>query len=157
MLDARYPEIIDEASRAIVAMRPTKPARVEVVRKIGCVELSSYWQHWPCLFPQHGPGRKHLRTIRLAEWQERVVAANPQSLLRGLIHSDGCRAINRVWAGKYSYPRYFFTNRSNDILQIFREACDALGIGCRNSKPDTISIARRVDVAALDAFVGPKA
>jgi len=97
-----------------------------------------------------------LRTIRLAEWQERVVAANPQFLLRGLIHSDGCRVMNRVWAGKYSYPRYFFTNRSEDILQIFRDACDGLGIGFRNSKPDTISIARRMDVAALDTFVGPK-
>lgn len=65
--------------------------------------------------------------------------------------------MNRVWAGRYSYPRYFFTNRSDDILQIFRAACDALGIRYRNSKPDTISIARWEDVAALDTFVGPKA
>lgn len=63
---------------------------------------------------------------------------------------------NRVWGGKYSYPRYFFTNRSGDILEIFRKECDVLGIGYRNSKPDTISIAKREDVAALDHFIGPK-
>lgn len=89
VLDVRYPGIIHEASKAIAAMRPAKPARVGLVRKVGCVEVYACWQHWPCLLPQHGPGRKHLRMIRLAGWQERVVAANPQFLLRGLIHSDG--------------------------------------------------------------------
>jgi hypothetical protein len=77
-------------------------------------------------------------------------------LLRGFIHSDGCRATNRVWGGKYSYTRYFFTNRSADILEIFRTACDVLGISYRNSKSDTISIAKRKDVAALDSFIGQK-
>ena len=32
--------------------------------------------------------------------------------IRGLIHSDGCRVTNKVWGGKYEYPRYFFTNHS---------------------------------------------
>ena len=27
------------------------------------------WKHWPCLFPQHGPGRKHERPIVLEDWQ----------------------------------------------------------------------------------------
>jgi len=66
--------------------------------------------------------------------------------------------MNRVRKGKYTYPRYFFfTNRSTDILQIFRNACDSLGVTHRNSKPNTISIARREAVAALDTFIGPKA
>jgi len=54
------------------------------------------------------------------------------------------------------YPRYFFTNRSTDILEIFRRACDVLVVSYRNSKPDTISIAKREDVAAFDRFIGPK-
>ena len=58
--------------------------------------------------------------------------------------------------GRYAYPRYFFTNRSTDILEIFRQACDAAQIAHSSSKPDTISIARREAVAALDAFIGPK-
>jgi hypothetical protein len=33
------------------------------------LDVSSYWKHWPCLFPQHGPGRKHERRIALVPWQ----------------------------------------------------------------------------------------
>jgi hypothetical protein len=156
VLDARYPSIIYQAMEAMAAMRAPTRGRVNVLDRGGCVEISAYWQHWQCLFPQHGPGRKHARPILLEPWQARIAAAHPQLLLRGLIHSDGCRVTNRVWGGKYSYPRYFFTNKSSDILEIFRAACDVLGISYRNSKPDTISIAKRKDVAALDSFIGPK-
>ena len=52
--------------------------------------------------------------------------------------------------------RYGFTNRSDDIRQIFCDACDALGVEWRVMKADTISIARRDSVARLDSFVGPK-
>jgi hypothetical protein len=156
VLDARYTDIIDEATNAIALMRPSKRPRVGFVRKVGCMEVSAYWQHWPCMFPQHGVGRKQTRTIALVPWQARIAEAYARELLRGLIHSDGCRVTNRVWEGKYEFPRYFFTNRSEDVLEIFRRACDAVGIRYRNSKTDTISVARREDVAALDSFVGPK-
>ena len=106
--------------------------------------------------PQHGPGRKHHRSIVLEDWQNRIVGSYPRQLPRGLIHSDGCRTINRVRDGRYAYPRYFFTNHSPDILEIFRQACDASQLAHPTSKLDTISIARREAVAALDAFIGPK-
>jgi hypothetical protein len=64
--------------------------------------------------------------------------------------------MNRVWRGKYECPRYFFTNTSEDILEIFRDACDAVGVPHRNSRRDMISVARRDGVAALDRFIGPK-
>jgi len=118
--------------------------------------VCAYWLHWTCVFPQHGPGVKHRRTIRLEPWQQQIIGRYPRQLLRGLIHSDGCRVINRVQRRKYAYPRYFFTNTSTDILQIFCDTCDALGIRHRYTKPTTISVARRSDVAALDAFIGPK-
>jgi hypothetical protein len=153
--DARYSELIRLAKRMVVRVRGGG-TKVGTSKRVGCVEIYSCWKHWPCLFPQHGPGRKHHRTIALADWQERIVQTYPRQLVRGLIHSDGCRTINRVWNGKYSYPRYFFTNNSEDILRIFRDACDVVGIHHRNSKPNTISVARREDVAGLDAFIGPK-
>jgi len=121
------------------------------------VEIYSYWQHWPCVFPQHGPGRKHRRPIVLEDWQVRLVETYPRQLIRGLIHSDGCRVVNRVSRGKYAYPRFFFSNDSRDILQVFRSACDRIQIRHRNSRQNCISVARRADVAALDAFIGPKA
>ena len=64
--------------------------------------------------------------------------------------------INRVWGDRYRYPRYLFTNTSMDILQIFRDAFDAIGVEHRNSNANTISVARRNSVASLDAFIGPK-
>ncbi|MFB6396542.1 hypothetical protein [Polymorphospora lycopeni] len=124
----------------------------------GYVAVQSYGKHWPCLLPQHGPGPKHLRPIVLAEWQRRVVADRPGDFLRGLFHSDGCRIDNRVRrAGReYSYPRYLFTNRSVDILGLCRWALDLLGIAWRMNRPDSLSVARRDAVAALDRHVGPK-
>jgi hypothetical protein len=88
--------------------------------------------------------------------RDRIVRSYPRQLLRGLIHSDGCRAINRVRNGKHAYPRYFFTNSSADILEIFRQTCDAVGISHRDSNVNTISVARKEAVAALQAFMDPK-
>ncbi len=79
-------------------------------------------------------------------------------LLRGLIHSDGCRVINRVRHPKksYEYPRYVFSNRSLDIQRIFTTACDELGVSWRQDGPWNISVARRNSVAILDRHIGPK-
>ena len=60
-----------------------------------CVLVTSSWNAWPCLFPQHGPGRKHERRIVLASWQQEIVEAKGEAFLRGTIHSDGCRTVNR--------------------------------------------------------------
>ena len=142
------------------AVRPDN--KVMLQQKQGCQEVSSCSRHWPCLFPQHGPGRKHERAIELEPWQEAIVARYPGSFACGLFHSDGCRTINRVrrsfrsgdrW---YEYPRYLFVNRSADIHRLCGEALDRLGVAWRFSKPTTISVARREAVARLDEFVGPK-
>jgi len=122
------------------------------------------WEVWicskqlPCLFPQHGAGKKHERRIELADWQRRAVARHPQLLLRGLIHSDGCRATNTIRHERktYAYPRYSFSNRSNDIRRIFCDACDLLAIEWRVMNACNISVARRCSVARLDEFIGPK-
>jgi hypothetical protein len=125
--------------------------------KGGCTEVYSYSKHWPCLFPQHGSGRKHDRKIELADWQQALVDVDPRPLIRGLIHSDGCRVLNRASGTKYPpYPRYHFTNASDDIREIFTRALDALGIDWRPNNARNISIARRASVAKLDDFVGPK-
>jgi hypothetical protein len=65
--------------------------------------------------PQHGPGRKHERRIELAAWQREIVDRFPQKFLRGLLHSDGCRTVNRFKTtlpsgrvAEYAYPRWFF-------------------------------------------------
>ena len=94
----------------------------------------------------------------LADWQRAIVEEHPWSLIRGLIHSDGCRAINRVVVqGKaYAYARYFFSNESADIQAIFTAALDQVGVPWRNNRANSVSIARRAGVALLDEHVGPK-
>jgi hypothetical protein len=122
------------------------------------LDVSSYWKHWPCLFPQHGPGRKHERRIALLPWQQQIVDAHPEQLVRGLIHSDGSRHINRIKHPKrtYEYVRYEFSNRSDDIKCIFCAGCDALGVQWRVMNRASISVARHDSVARLDEFIGPK-
>jgi hypothetical protein len=140
------------------AMRVLSGNLAGSVQAIGCSDHYCSWMHWPCLLPQHGPGRKHERPIVLADWQRDLVAEHPWPLIRGLIHSDGCRAINRVTVRgvPYAYPRYFFANESRDILQIMGDALDRVGVAWRYNRPNSISMARREAVAAMDAHVGPK-
>jgi hypothetical protein len=92
-LDARYPGIVAECSNAVRAIHPRDRAWVGKHGPGRCVEVAAYWQHWPCLFPQHGPGRKHDRPIRLEPWQRRILAVERRPFVRGLIHSDGCRIV----------------------------------------------------------------
>lgn len=126
--------------------------------KENSVRVQVYSTTWPSLLPQHGPGLKHGRSIALTAWQSQITDTYPEQLIRGLIHSDGCRFINRVRHGAkvYAYPRYMFSNRSRDIHAIFCDYLDQLGIAWRWSNDRTISIARRNAVARLDEFVGAK-
>ena len=155
-----WPGLIQECVRRDAAVRPAN--KVMTVRKPGCTEVASCSKHWPCLFPQHGPGGSTPRRIELAEWQREIVERYPGDFARGLFHSDGYRGANRVrrtWGDGehwYEYPRYLFTNNSTDILGFAAQTLDQLGVAWRFSKPNTISVARREAVARLDEFVGPK-
>jgi Homeodomain-like domain len=152
-LDARYPVIAEECESAIRAVMPRN--RVGRVGYGTWHELFAYSKCWPCLFPQHGPGRKHEREIALANWQRGLVARWPALMLRGLIHSDGCRFQNtgRGW----SHPRYSFANCCVGIRAIFCDTCDLMGLHWTASGEKTIYVSRKADVATLDRFVGPKA
>lgn len=92
-------------------------------------------------FPQHGPGRKHLRSIILSDWQLDLTHAHPGALIRGLIHSDGCRVLNRFRTklpsgrvAEYEYVRYSWPNPNH-----------------RN-----LTVSHRKSVAILEELVGPK-
>ncbi len=158
--DAVYTE---DNQRIADLMRRVKPGGRPHTRRVpGCVVTTVSWKHWPCLFPQHGPGRKHERPIVLEPWQRAVVEEHPADFLRGLFHSDGSRVRNwatRVVAGerkRYDYPRWQFTNNSDDIRGLCGWALDLVGISWRQSSWKTLSVSRRLDVARLDGLIGPK-
>ncbi len=164
-LDGAHPGIVGEVVAAVEAVRlPYRPARVRAVPSSRCVTVTSGWKRWPEAFPQHGPGRKHERPIVLAPWQQALVDTHPEPFLRGLIHSDGCRTVNRFTSTlpsgrvrEYAYARYFFSNLSPGIRGLFCTTCDRLGIRWTRSSARNVSVSHRDSVAALDRFVGPKA
>ena len=162
-LDVIYPKLNAEAARALERVFPHSKAHRyrwddinrEIIQICNVALLVA--------FPQHGPGRKHDRKIELVDWQLELTRAHPDALVRGLIHSDGCRTINRfktkLPSGRtkeYAYPRYFFSNESADILAIFCAHVELLGVRWSKSNRRNISISDKKSVAILDEVVGPK-
>lgn len=158
--DARQHGIIQDVERLMREVHPDRPTCR--VRAPGTIVVQSNWKHWPCIFPQAGPGRKHERMLHLTDWQQEIVRAHPGSFLRGLFHSDGSLVKN--WATRpvqgvikrYEYPRWQFVNESRDIMQWCRDALDLVGISYRQTKPRVLSVSRRDDVARLTALIGEK-
>jgi hypothetical protein len=157
-LDSAYPQVIGAVAEAMEAVWPAARTFRVLRPSGGCVDLGMRSRHWPCLFPQHGAGRKHERAIELADWQQHAVDAHPEAFLRGLVHSDGCRFVARDRSGGkiHDYVRYSFSNRSEHIKALFTETCDVLGIHWTRAGSREIAIARRADVRRLDEFIGPK-
>ncbi|MEU4654233.1 helix-turn-helix domain-containing protein [Streptomyces sp. NPDC023723] len=159
-----WPGLMDDCERAMRAVFPDNS--VCRVSRTGCHNVKVYSKHLHCLFPQHGPGKKHERKIALEPWQRTIVDAHPWEFVRGLIHSDGCRITNwttRLVGGerkRYEYPRYFFTNVSDDIRRLCTDTLDKLGVEwtrcTRHGNPYNISVARKASVALMDLYVGPK-
>jgi hypothetical protein len=158
--DMSYVNLSAETADTLPRVKPG--GRPHVRNVPGCLVTTMSWKHWPCLIPQHGPGRKHNRPIVLEDWQRDVLERQPGRLLRGLFHSDGCRFTNwtsRVVNGKpkrYEYPRYMFTNKSADILALCGWALDLLQIEWRMANHKNLSVAKRDSVRKLDEHVGPK-
>lgn len=159
--DRRY---VADNERIKALMRRVKPGgRPHTRLRPGSVVITVGWKHWPCLFPQHGPGRKHERPIVLEPWQRVIVEKHPDALLRGLFHSDGSRTRN--WATRsvggvvkrYDYPRWEFANRSSDIIGLCGWALDLAGVEFRLRRADRLAVSRREAVQRLDALIGLKA
>lgn len=162
-LDEKYSAIVREATAALRGVFPEANVRRYTYGPARRIILQLSDPSLLVAFPQHGPGRKHLRDIRLQAWQQALTRRYPRPLLRGLIHSDGCRSKNRFRTllpggrvAEYEYVRYFFTNLSSDIQRIFCAHCDLLGIRWTRSSEKNTSVSHRASVAILDSFVGPK-
>ena len=126
-LDARYPAIVDDTEALLRRCFPdNRVGRVALPRRRGWLCSGPTAAHLACLFPQHGPGKKHERRILLEDWQRSIVEAAPWAFLRGCIRSDGCVFVNRT--GRYEYLSYGFANYSADILDLFESTCRRQGL-----------------------------
>ena len=157
-LDQKYPLIVEECAAAMQGHGPGTRSTCPHASNY-YVEVHAYSKSWPCLFPQHGPGQKARTKDILAGWQKELAARMPDLLLRGLLHSDGCRFMN---TGSYGWDCSHATSSpmSPRHQEIFCDACDSLGLRWtarfRRSGGGSIYVSRKDDVARLDEFVGPK-
>lgn len=169
-LDTRYPNMNAEIQ---TLMRRCFPAnRTSAVRPSpsawsgrsdSWTVLSVYSRHLTCLFPQHGKGRKHERPIILEPWQHEALDAAPWRFIRGCIRTDGCAFINRTDIHRpqpYEYLSYDFANMSKDIVGLFVDACDRVGVftrvTCNSRGRWSVRINRRPSVALMLDHVGLK-
>jgi hypothetical protein len=153
-LDARYSQIVKDAEDLLGRCFPERRVGRFSAHGGTMIVLSLYCAHLSCVFPQHGSGKKHERPIVLEPWQRDVLARDPWPFLRGCIRSDGCVFTNRT--GRYSYLSYDFSNRSTDILGLFTDACDLVGVEYRRYA-EHVRIYRRPSVALMLEHVGVKA
>jgi hypothetical protein len=153
-LDAAYPGIVVSCRDSLEAIRPGQLATARLSISTRYYEVGMYSNHWPCLFPQHGPGRKHERRIVLLTWQADILGIHRREFVRGLIHSDGCRIV--VNDRGLRSTRYHFSNKSEDIKALYCESLDALGVRWTRPCNQQIAVYRKGSVAILETFIGPK-
>lgn len=152
-LDAKYPGIVLATEELLRRSFLENRVGTSVFDGGHTIVVHVYSQHLTCLFPQHGPGKKHERRIVLESWQESLVRATPWKFLRGCIWSDGCAFINRT--GPYEYLSYDFGNLSQDILALVEWAYGLVGVECRRTAK-SVRVNRRASVALIEAHVGLK-
>jgi hypothetical protein len=152
-LDSKHRQVVQESAALLTRCFPHNLVGTTYGHEGRMTVLIVHSAHLPCLFPQHGPGMKHRRKIRLERWQDDLVAAAPWHFLKGCIRSDGCSFINRT--GRYEYLAYQFDNHSPDILDLFCKACDLVDLEYR--RYDRYArINRRSSVARLKEKIGVK-
>jgi hypothetical protein len=152
-LDAAHGQIVVDAERLLSrCFGANATSRVRADGGATAV-VSVYSSHLACLFPQHGPGRKHDRHIVIEPWQRALLEAAPWAFLRGCVHSDGCFFVNRT--GPYRYLSVAFSNLSSDILDLFAGACDNVGATYRRYQR-CVRIYDRATVRDFACFVGCK-
>jgi Homeodomain-like domain len=162
VLDEKYPQIIADV-RSLLE-RCFLHNHIDEVQAKGCVHVSLYSTHLSCVFPQHAPGRKHERAIVLEPWQREIVDAAPWPFVRGCIRTDGCAFVNRTDVHRdepYEYLSYEFCNMSQDIVDLFVEACNRVDVftrvNCDRRGRCDVRINRRASVALMLENVGLKA
>lgn len=79
-----WPGLLALAKETTSFVMPSSKVFCASQRGVACTYVKSVSKHWPCLFPQHGPGRKHQRKIGLEPWQEEIVDRYPGDFARGL-------------------------------------------------------------------------
>ncbi len=156
--DKHYTGLISACEQAMNIVLPKN--HVFFASKQGCVDIIILSIHLVQMFPQHGRGAKHARRLTFEDWQWTIIDEFPLEVFRGLYHADGSRAQNIVKGT--NYVRYIFTNKSVDLIELFKYVCDKIEVHWTTKKAHykhksyNVYISRREDIAYLDNVVGAK-
>ena len=131
------------------------------------VRPRSISKHWPCLFPQHGPGqearaRDHARSHgnRRSSTPTLGSSSGVSSTPTAAGSSNWTTRLVRGEQKRYEYPRYFFTNKSDDIRQAVHRHARPRSASSGQSSPGQRPVQHlrrpQASVALMDTHVGPK-
>lgn len=161
-LDGKYKNLNDFVRRELSLLFPKNKIGTLKTKKLNSTDTSMeiiycHNNYIPDLFPQHGPKKKHERTILLEDWQLEII--EPSYLLTGLFHSDGSYYMNN----KTKKNEYSFSNYSLEIIQIFKNCLEHYNISnnvCKtiineNTKYQ-VFITNRESVEKLNNLIGDK-
>jgi hypothetical protein len=151
-LDKRQNLVIDECIKNLKILFPDN--KISIIKtKHNYVIINLYSNKLPELFPHLGKGEKYKRKIEFNDKQINII--NYDKLMRGLFHSDGS-----FYIADNKYPRYQFTNKSIDLINIFKFCMIRNGLipkyRKRKNKIYDIQIQKRSDVDKLYPYLGEK-
>ena len=122
-----WPGLLDLGKQTMSLVMPSSSVFCASRTGVGCTYVKSVSRHWPCLLPQHGPGRKHERKIDQCPGSKRswpgIQEASPaaSSIPMAAASSITFAARSRTGIAGMKYPRYLFVNRSADIHRLCGE------------------------------------
>ncbi len=125
--DSKYPLNTQEWKEKLQILLPENSVNVHKHKQSNCFIVLAYSRKLLDLFPQYGEGKKHDRKLTLAPWQKQILDQYPEEFIRGCIQSDGCIYIQKI-SDRFSYKRYNFINKSEDIMDFFLYALEKVGI-----------------------------
>ena len=153
--DAQYTNLVEKQVFLLEKLLPSN--KVSFHTRVNCTTISVYSNKLPHLFPQHGPGPKHLRNLALTKIQEKLVEQYPKEFLWGLWITDGSRYLTRIKKSDkiYEYPTYAFKNKSKQLRTMFIESCQRLDLKPTSNR-EIVTCYKRKDVRKLEGILGVK-
>lgn len=123
--DAKYEQDTLEWANNLQILFPENKVSIRKL-KSNCKEVKIHSKKLSLLFPQAQKGKKHERKLVFTGWQMDIIKQYPKEFIRACFQSDGCIYIQR--SKTYSYKRYAFTNKSEDIIELFLFCLKEVGI-----------------------------
>lgn len=117
----------DVIQRAIKSLRTLFPDNKVAAypQKSKCVVITTHSNSLIYIFPQSGEGKKHDRDVSLLSWQMDLVDHHLDAMLLGLHDGDGSEYLQ---TNMDNTTYYNFTNKSSDIINLYKYCCEKLGI-----------------------------